>query len=60
MQKSVQEYENGEDSGSQDTNSEWCEEKQGVKVGRGRVGRGRNIEKDSMDLDYCQGINTIV
>ena len=24
------------------------------------VGRGRNIENDSMDLDYCQGISTII
>jgi hypothetical protein len=30
------------------------------RLGRGGVGQGRNIEDDSMDLDYCQGISTIV
>jgi hypothetical protein len=30
------------------------------RLGRGRVGQGRNIEDGSMDLDYCQGISTIV
>lgn len=33
--------------------------KDGEYVGRGRVGLGRNIEEDSLDLDYCKGISTI-
>jgi len=34
-------------------NSEWRKEKQSGKVGRGRLGQGRNTEDDSMDYDYC-------
>ena len=30
------------------------------RLGRGGVGQGRNIEDDSMDVDYCQGNSTIV